>query len=54
MRYDNFDDKWRVSTKPHHIHSKFNDTVIESPMIGNPKHDMPILIRILKKEMFIK
>jgi len=54
IRYDNFDDKWKGSTKPHHIHSRFDNPIVESPMIGVPKHDMPILINFLKKAMFKK
>ena len=52
IRYDNFDDNWEVSTRPHHWHTK-NGGVIESPMIGVPEEDIPILadkiLSILKK-----
>ena len=51
-RYDNFDDRWPVSTKPHHFHSRYKKSVVESPMTGNPKQDMPKLIQFLKKELF--
>lgn len=47
-RYDNFDDRWEVSTRPHHLHAK-NTGVIESPMTGEPSHDLPILSVILKQ-----
>ena len=44
LRFDNFDDKWNVSTRPHHLHQRGQKDAIESPMLGDPKHDMPILI----------
>ncbi|MHA1273429.1 MAG: toxin-antitoxin system TumE family protein [Promethearchaeota archaeon] len=47
-RFDNFDDRWNVSTKPHHFHDKNKNRVIESPMIGEPEHDMPILVNYIK------
>ncbi|MHA1521060.1 MAG: hypothetical protein ACTSRK_12830 [Promethearchaeota archaeon] len=40
--YDNFDDRWPVSSRPHHLHTK-NKDVIESMMNGEPTHDMPQL-----------
>ena len=50
-RFDNFDDKWDVSTKPHHHHIKGSDIVIASSMIGEPTHDIPLLVAYLKKEI---
>jgi len=50
VRYDNYDDRWNVRTRPHHFHPKKQNPVRDSPMIGDPTHDMPILIRFLKKE----
>ena len=52
VRYDNFDDRCPVSTKPHHFHSRYNNPVVESPMTGDPKQDIPKLILLLKKELF--
>lgn len=52
VRFDNFDDRWPVSTKPHHFHSKYNKAVVESPMTGDPKLDMPKLIKFMKEELF--
>ena len=54
IRYDNFDDIWSVSTKPHHFHSRYNKPIMESRMIGDPEHDMPKLIEFLKETLFIK
>jgi len=48
-RFDNFDDKWDVATKPHHFHRKGNKYAIASPMLGNPTHDMPILIKYINE-----
>ena len=53
VRFDNFDDRWPISTKPHHFHSRYNNPVVESPMKGTPKKDMPKLIQFLKKELFL-
>jgi len=50
VRYDNYDDRWNVKTKPHHFHPRNKKPVLKSPMIGNPKYDMPILIQFIKKE----
>ena len=49
-RFDNFDDKWDVSTKPHHLHERGNRNVVASSMIGKPTHDIPILIKYIKEE----
>lgn len=54
VRFDNFDDRWLISTKPHHFHTKYYKKVTESSMTGDPEHDMPILIEYLKKELAIK
>ena len=45
IRYDNYDDVWDVLSKPHHLHLIGEKNVIESPMNGNPEHDIPILIK---------
>ena len=48
IRYDNFDDKWNVQSRPHHLHPRFTKSAKESPMSGNPSKDLPILIQVLK------
>jgi len=53
LRFDNFDDRWDVSTKPHHFHQG-NVKVISSPMSGDPNHDIPILVKFIKKDKIIK
>ncbi|MBD3213207.1 MAG: hypothetical protein GF311_11425 [Candidatus Lokiarchaeota archaeon] len=47
-RFDNFDDRWDVSTQPHHFH-KGNAEVIASPMSGDPHHDIPLLVKFIKE-----
>ena len=42
IRFDNFDDRWPISTRPHHLHTK-SKGVIESLMNGDPDHDIPLL-----------
>ena len=43
-RFDNYDDRWDVSTRPHHFHMRGNNEVIDSPMNGYPEHDMGVLV----------
>ncbi|MBA7687840.1 hypothetical protein ES703_96313 [subsurface metagenome] len=48
--HDDFDDRWDVSTKPHHLHERGNRNVVASSMIGKSTHDIPILIKYIKEE----
>jgi len=48
IRYDNYDDCWSLSTKPHHIHERGKKEAVESEMTGKPESDMPLLIEVLK------
>lgn len=50
IRYDNFDDKWPVSSQPHHFHPRNGLEALESPMTGDPEHDMPLLIKVIVEE----
>jgi len=50
-RFDNFDDRWKVSTRPHHYHVRGSNNVIQSSMIGEPNHDIPLLVKYLKEEI---
>lgn len=45
IRYDNFDDKWLVTTKPNHFHRRGEVKGVLSPMKGFPEHNIPILIK---------
>lgn len=47
IRFDNFDDRWDVPTRPHHYHPRGQQLANESPMNGDPHNDMPILITFL-------
>lgn len=44
-RFDNYDDRWSVNTRPHHYHIRGSNQIIESPMVGNPNDDIPLLIK---------
>ena len=48
MRFDNYDDRWDVKTRPHHFHVRGLQSSIESPMLGDPNHDIPILLRMIQ------
>ena len=47
IRYDNYDDRWSVKTKPNHFHPRYREEAIESKMIGDPQHDFSILVQDL-------
>ena len=49
MRYDNYDDKWDVISRPHHFHTRGLKSTIESPMLGEPNHDIPIIIKMIQE-----
>ena len=50
LRFDNYDDRWKVTSRPHHFHPRKIKDAIESPMKGSPKQDIKFLIEFLKKE----
>lgn len=43
---------WEVNSKPHHLHPRGVKTAIESPMNGDPKHDILILLKELTEKVF--
>jgi len=47
-RFDNYDDHWNVSTRPHHFHPWKKKEAFESIMEGIPDQDMDRLIEFLK------
>ncbi|MBA7527024.1 hypothetical protein ES705_19197 [subsurface metagenome] len=49
MRFDNYDDRWDVKTRPHHFHKRCMQSVIESPMDGDPNQDIPVLVKKIKE-----
>jgi Family of unknown function (DUF6516) len=46
-RFDNYDQHWDVSTRPHHFHPRKNYDAQKSPMKGAPSEDMEELCRFL-------
>ena len=51
IRFDNFDDNWAIKTRPHHFHPRFNKNGYESPMKGEPDHDITLLSEYIKKQI---
>jgi len=47
-RFDNYDDRWNISTKPHHFHPRHNKIGVSSPMNGNPENDIPLICKLIK------
>jgi hypothetical protein len=47
-RFDNYDDHWKISSRPHHFHPRKTREATESSMKGFPEQDMIILIELLK------
>ena len=47
-RYDNYDDRWDVITRPHHFHPRKKLKAILSKMTGNPDNDIPFLCKLIK------
>lgn len=39
-RFDNYDERWEVQTKPHHFHPRSSKNAFKSPMNGNPEQDI--------------
>jgi hypothetical protein len=53
IRFDNFDDRWSVSSKPHHCHPRYRKDGIDSNFTGDPAQDMPRLCElILSREVY--
>ncbi|MGC9781229.1 MAG: hypothetical protein HZR80_18450 [Candidatus Heimdallarchaeota archaeon] len=49
VRYDNYDDKWDVASKPDHLHPRNEQDAITSPMLGKSEKDIPLLIETIEK-----
>ncbi len=47
-RFDNYDDRWNISTRPHHFHPRDLKEGYKSNMIGEPEHDIPLLCKLYK------
>ena len=48
VRFDNFDDKWEVPSKPHHTHPRHQEKAIASPFKGIPSDDIKFLCSIIQ------
>lgn len=46
-RFDNYDDRWKVTTRPNHFHPRYNRFGFSSPMIGDPEKDIPMLCELI-------
>jgi len=46
-RFDNYDDKWSVSSRPHHFHPRNKKAGFSSPMTGIPNHDIPVICNLI-------
>ncbi|MBN1801711.1 MAG: hypothetical protein JW891_09415 [Candidatus Lokiarchaeota archaeon] len=46
-RFDNYDNRWDVSTRPHHFHPRYRTEAVSSKMIGEPAKDMPYLCDLI-------
>ncbi|KKN04175.1 hypothetical protein LCGC14_1100130 [marine sediment metagenome] len=52
-RFDNYDDKWNLSTRPNHFHPRFIKDGFISPMIGHPDQDIQKLCKLLLSNKLI-
>lgn len=52
-RFDNYDDKWNVITRPNHFHPRFVKEGFKSPMIGHPNKDIQKLCTLLKSDKLL-
>ena len=47
-RFDNYDDKWNVSSRPNHFHPRYDKSGYSSPMNGDPDHDIILVLELIK------
>ena len=47
VRFDNYDEKWDLTTNPNHFHPWGEEKAIASPMSGDPMVDMKILVDLI-------
>ena len=48
VRFDNFDDRWEVTSKPNHTHPRYIEKATSSPFTGKPLKDIKILCNLLR------
>jgi len=53
-RFDNYDDRWDVSTRPHHFHPRYKKEAISSKMTGNPEGDIPYFCNLISSGKIMK
>ena len=46
--FDDFDDRWKVTSKPNHVHPRYQEKATKSPFTGNPSKDITILCGLLR------
>ncbi len=51
FRYDNYDDRWNINTRPHHFHQRGSKSGIGSSMNGEPSHDIPLLLKYIEENV---
>lgn len=47
-RFDNYDDRWNVSTRPNHFHPRYDKSGYASLMTGDPDNDIKIICDLIK------
>jgi hypothetical protein len=47
VRFDSMDALWSVGSKPNHFHPRFVKEGFNSPMVGDPVHDITILCDLI-------
>lgn len=53
VRFDNYDDRWNVSTHPHHFHPRYDKKGYTSSMTGIPEDDLFLLISLLRSQKLL-
>ncbi len=48
IRFDNFDDRWEVTSKTNHTHPRYQEVATSSPFSGIPSNDVMILCNLLR------
>lgn len=51
IRFDNYDEMWDVTSNPNHFHPWQREDAISSPMIGDPENDIPVFIKLIKRNV---
>lgn len=54
FRFDNYDDRWNVNTRPNHLHPRGSKNATNSLMNGEPNHNIPVLIKYIQENVILK